>query len=303
MRPTATFLTCLIAAACGSHIAAGDTTIDTAQRFAYGANIGWVNFRWDVGAPGQGATIGQFVCSGHIYGANVGWINLGDGSPADGIAYSNTSASDFGVNHDGLGGLSGFAYGANIAWIKFDPAISDPPRINLKTGKLSGFVYSANCGWVDLGSNGAHFVQSNTIEPGLDSDADLIADAWELEQAAAAGLSPLLTHLANTTDADSDGQTDLEEYIADSNPFEASDLFRVLNLNVANLPADNVTIEWTSSPRRLYTIGSNNDLGPFTVIQNDLAPESGASTSVTFTDLLLPPRKFWRVGAKLPLSP
>lgn len=303
MRPTATFLTCLIVAACGSHIAAGDTTINSAQRFAYGANIGWVNFRWDAGSPGQGATIGQFFCSGHIYGANVGWIDLGNGSPANGIAYSNSSGSDFGVNHDGGGRLSGFAYGANIAWIKFDPAISDPPRINLTTGKLSGFVYSANCGWVNLGSNGTHFVQSNTIEPGPDSDSDTISDAWELEQAAAAGLSPVLTHIAKATDADGDGQTDLEEYLADSNPFDANDFFRVLNFQVTKLPADNVTIQWTSSPRRLYTIGSNNNLGPFTVNQNDLAPESGASTSRTFTDLLQPPKKFWRVGAKLPLSP
>lgn len=303
MRPTAKFLICLIAAACGSHIAAGGTTIDTAQRFAYGANIGWVNFRWDTGSPGQGATIGQFVCSGRIHGANVGWIDLGDGSAADGIAYSNTSAGDFGVNHDGQGNLSGFAYGANIAWIKFDPAISDPPRINLQTGKLSGFAYSANCGWIDLGSNGAHFVQSNTIEPGLDSDNDKIADGWELEQAAAAALSALLTHLGETTDGDGDGQTDLEEYIADSNPFEASDFLRVLSLLVQNLPVDNVTITWTSSPRRHYTIGSNIDLGPFTVNLNDLAPAPGASTSATFSDLLLPPRKFWRVGAKLPLAP
>ncbi len=303
MKPTAKFLACLIAAACASQLAAGGTTIDSSNRYAYGANIGWVSFRWDTGSPGQGATIGQFVCSGYIHGANVGWIDLGDGSPADGIAYSNASAGDFGVNHDGQGNLSGFAYGANIAWIKFDPAISDPPRINLKTGKLGGFVYSANCGWIDLGSNGTHFVQSNTIEPCPDSDADMIADAWELQQAATAGLSPVLTHLAKTTDADGDGQGDLEEYIADSNPFDDSDFFKVLNLHVTKLPADNVTIQWTSSPRRLYTIGSNTDLGPFTVNLNDLAPAPGASTSATFTDLLQPPRKFWRVGAKLPLSP
>lgn len=303
MKPTSTLLTCLIAAACASQIAAGGTTIDTAQRFAYGANIGWVNFRWDSGSPGEGATIGHFVCSGYIYGANVGWINLGNVSPANGIAYSNTSAGDYGVNHDGQGNLSGFAYGANIAWIKFDPAISDPPRINLKTGKLSGFVYSANCGWIDLGSNGTHFVQSNSIEPGTDSDHDKIADAWELEQAAAAGLSAILTHLGETTDSDGDGRTDLEEYLADTNPFDSSDYLRVLSFSVQDSPSDNVTIQWTSSSRRLYTIGSNTDLGPFTVDQNDLEPDSGASTSRTFTDLLQPPRKFWRVGAKLPLSP
>jgi hypothetical protein len=296
------FLTCLTAAACGCQFAAGDTTIDANQRYGYGANIGWVNFRWGSGSPVQGATIGQFVCRGRIYSANVGWINLGDGNPANGVHYSNTSATDFGVNHNGQGRLSGYAYGANIGWIKFDHTIVDPPRINLKTGKISGFIYSANCGWMDMGSNGAHFVQSNNIESGPDTDLDLIADSWELEQATASGRSPLLTHLSQTTDADGDGQTDAEEYLADSNPFDSDDFLRVLNFLVTKQASDNVTIQWTSSPRRLYTIGANNNLGPFTVNQNDIEPSSGAVTSMTFTDLLQAPRKFWRVGAKLPLS-
>ena len=47
----------------------------------------------------------------------MGWIHLGDGTPANGIRYQNNSASDYGVNHDGLGNLSGLAYGANIGWI------------------------------------------------------------------------------------------------------------------------------------------------------------------------------------------
>jgi hypothetical protein len=55
----------------------------------------------------NGAVIGAYVCSGYIYSANVGWINLGSGSPANGIQYQNDSATDFGVNQDGLGNLRG----------------------------------------------------------------------------------------------------------------------------------------------------------------------------------------------------
>ena len=53
------------------------TTIDPDNKYAYGANIGWVNAYAD-GA--NGAVIGQAFCSGYMYGANVGWIHLGDGA-------------------------------------------------------------------------------------------------------------------------------------------------------------------------------------------------------------------------------
>ena len=82
------------------------TTIDPVNRYAYGANIGWMDW---VGDTNNGAVIGDYVCSGYIYSANVGWINLGSGSPADGIYYQNISATDFGVNQDGLGNLRGYA--------------------------------------------------------------------------------------------------------------------------------------------------------------------------------------------------
>src|SRR5580698_6252529 len=75
------------------------TTIDSVNRSAYGANVGWLDW---VADTNNGAVIGEYVCSGYIYSANVGWINLGTGSPANGIQYQNNSATDFGVNQDGL---------------------------------------------------------------------------------------------------------------------------------------------------------------------------------------------------------
>src|SRR6266704_1396218 len=89
------------------------TTINSANHYAGGANLGWTDWRADTA---NGAVIGEYVCSGYIYAANVGWIHLGSGAPANGIRYQNNSPSDYGVNHDGLGNLSGYAYGANIGW-------------------------------------------------------------------------------------------------------------------------------------------------------------------------------------------
>jgi hypothetical protein len=121
------------------------TTIDSNNHFAYGANLGWLDWRGDVA---NGAVVRSNVCSGYIWAANVGWINLGDGSPAAGTYYQNNSAGDFGVNLDNSGKLTGYAYGANIGWINFEA--TGAPKVDLDTGAFSGYAYSANCGWISL---------------------------------------------------------------------------------------------------------------------------------------------------------
>ena len=127
----------------------GASTIDPFNQYAFGANIGWLDWSGGSGQTATGAVIGEYVCSGYIYSANIGWINLGSGLPANRIQYQNNSATDFGVNQDGLGNLSGYAYGANIGWITFEQTYGQP-KVNLITGKLSGYVWSANCGWISL---------------------------------------------------------------------------------------------------------------------------------------------------------
>ncbi len=136
---------------------AGPTTVDAANRYAYGANLGWLDW---CGDTANGAVVGLNVCSGNIYSANVGWINLGNGSPGNGQAYLNNSATDFGVNRDAQGNLRGYAYGANIGWINFEA--NGAPKMDVLTGNFSGYAYAANCGWVSL-SNASAFVQSTVL--------------------------------------------------------------------------------------------------------------------------------------------
>ncbi len=62
------------------------STINATNKFAYAANLGWVNARGDTT---NGVVIGEYVCSGFAYAANVGWINFGSGVAANGIYYSN----------------------------------------------------------------------------------------------------------------------------------------------------------------------------------------------------------------------
>jgi hypothetical protein len=267
-----------------------DTTIDADNHYAYGANVGWVDFR---GNTTTGAVIGEYVCSGYLYSANVGWINLGTGVPADATHYQNASPLDFGVNNDGAGNLRGFAYGANIGWINFES--NGAPKIDLTTGKLSGYAYSANVGWISLSNSLAH-VQTDTIAPGL-MDTNGLPFAWEYQHFGQPGVDP-------SADPDGDGMSNLQEYLADTDPLNAGDNLRITS-SAFSLGGTNVDLTWTSHPTRSYFIQKTVSLNPPTTwVDSGLAGilGSGASTSEGFGDTNAPMR-FYRIQAVRPLSP
>jgi hypothetical protein len=216
------------------------STINATKAYAWGANIGWTNWR---PSPANGVSIGRYICSGYIYGANVGWINLGSGNPANHIQYANNSATDFGVNFSidpnspGHGLLRGFAYGANIGWINFEA--SGNPYIILSNGQLQGFAYSANCGWINLGDS-SFLLKTDSIDPGVDKDADGIADAWEYKFFGGTAANP-------DADPDGDGESNLSEYKAGTNPANPKSVVHsARQLNVATrlrvLTGENVLI-------------------------------------------------------------
>ena len=67
---------------------------------AYGDSwAGWVNAAGDVT---HGMQIGTSYCAGFLWSPALGWIGLG-AAPTNGWLYTNLSADDWGVNHDGLG--------------------------------------------------------------------------------------------------------------------------------------------------------------------------------------------------------
>lgn len=265
------------------------TTIDGTNKFAYAPNIGWMDWRGDTN---NGAVIGEYVCSGYIWSANVGWINLGSGTPADGIRYQNNSASDFGVNQDGLGNLRGYAWGANIGWINFES--TGAPKVDLKTGTLSGFAYSANCGWISLSNAVAH-VQTDTIAPGADSDGDGIADAWELTY------TNTITAFTAFTDTDGDGVSDRNEYLADTSPLDPNDNLRIISITHDILSAGYTILLWTSKPTRCYAVQDRPALDPATPwMDYYLATEPGAN-NVGFNEFSS--QHFYRIRAFRPLSP
>jgi hypothetical protein len=268
------------------------STINVGNRFGYGANIGWMDWRPSGAA---GAAMGEYVCSGFLYAANAGWINLGSGSPANGIRYQNNSATDFGVSHDGLGNLRGFAWGANIGWINFEE--TGAARMDLNTGRLDGYAWSANAGWISL-SNAFAFAQTDVIASGADTDGDGLTDAYELTWAGN------LTTMKATTDSDGDGFSDLAEYLADTNPFDSGDNLRITSYR--RVAPDQFDLTWRSRATRRYHVQLRVDFDPSSPWNDSglglLNPDPGLETRCTILHGDVP-GLFFRVDAIRPLAP
>lgn len=271
--------------------ALAETTINATHQNAYGANVGWINARGDVT---NGASIGQSFCTGYVWSANCGWINLGNG-PTNGWQYSNASANDWGVNHDGLGNLTGYAYGANIGWIQFEQTRGQP-RVDLHTGNLSGYAYGANVGWIGF-SNAQAFVQTDTLAPGPDTDHDGIPDPWEMQRAGD------LTTLGGW-DSDGDDIPDPEEYRADTDPLTGEHL-EILSLTKAT---GTNTVTWTSRPTRQYKVEATNAIpvppvaGGWTDVGGGLIGPPPASPAAAAIPSPSTTKEFYRVKAVVPLS-
>jgi len=108
------------------------------SQYAYGENVGWVNFEPN---EGPGVTVADSNVAGYVWGQNIGWINL---SPT---AYG-------GVLNDGTGLLSGYAWGENVGWINFNPKVPGDPNhygvIIDHNGDFSGWAWGENIGWISL---------------------------------------------------------------------------------------------------------------------------------------------------------
>lgn len=265
------------------------STIDPVNKYAYGANIGWMDWRGDTN---NGVVIGEYVCSGYMYAANVGWINFGGGSPTNQIYYQNLSANDFGVNQDGLGNLRGYAWGANIGWLNFES--NGAPKVDLKSGRMSGYVYSANCGWISL-SNAFAYVQTDTVAPGQ-LDTNGLPIAWELLNFGTVGIDP-------NADPDGDGMSNKQEYLAGTNPHDATDKLLVTTVSAASA-GTSVTLTWKSVATRCYYVQKKLDLSAPAWSDSGLGliASDGASTSRIINDSDAPAR-FYRVQAVRPLGP
>ncbi len=152
-----TALLAAIALLVPASLAQAQTNVSPAKKFAWGENIGWLNWR-DANSGTQGVKVCPAHLRGYIWAENVGWINTGNG-PAVGTMYSNASGLDFGVNIAVNGDLSGFAWGENIGWINFSTPSVAPlqAHYNASNNTFEGYAWGENVGWVNL-DDSVHFV-------------------------------------------------------------------------------------------------------------------------------------------------
>lgn len=128
--------------------------IEDLDKWAWGTNIGWINFD----PTHDGVTVYEDHLEGFAWGENVGWIKLGTYSGGDAHTYLNTTAENYGVNRDIHGNLSGYAWGTNIGWINFNPTHGGV-TIDPSTGTFDGFAWGENIGWIHFkgGSGGTAY--------------------------------------------------------------------------------------------------------------------------------------------------
>ena len=96
----------------------------------------------------------------------------------------------------------------------------------------------------------------------LDEDDDGLPDYWEIKYFGD------IDEIDGTEDSDGDGLTDLEEYLAGSDPTSASSSF--VFVNSSPNPTTN-TLRWASSSNRTYTIHyTTNLMQSFSVLESGI---------------------------------
>ncbi len=96
------------------------TTNGTVTGYAWGENVGWVDF--------SKITVTDTTLSNSVYGENIGWIDLAT------------------ITNDNEGNLSGYAWGENIGWVDFS-------NVTIGTdGIFTGAAYGENIGWITFGT-------------------------------------------------------------------------------------------------------------------------------------------------------
>ncbi|NJO18326.1 MAG: hypothetical protein HC877_22115 [Thioploca sp.] len=121
------------------------SNIDSDHKYAWSSTTGWLNFQPSHG----GVTVYPDHLEGDAWSEQSGWIQLGSYSGGGSYHYENTSSTNWGVNQDSIGQLSGYAWSDALGWINFNPS-HDQVIINQESGDFQGSAWSEIGGWIQF---------------------------------------------------------------------------------------------------------------------------------------------------------
>jgi len=131
---------------------------------------------------------------------------------------------------------------------------------------------------------------SGPVDP--DTDGDGMPDDWERTHGLVVGIDD------SELDLDGDGVTNINEYIAGTDPLDGDSFFEIILLTRAAV-TKLVTVTWSSNPGRSYTLQKSVDLSPGSwdnIATGIIA--TGATTSLLDPSADDQSRMFYRVGVE-----
>jgi len=129
-----------------------------------------------------------------------------------------------------------------------------------------------------------------------DADGDGIADAWER------AYWGNLTTATAFSDFDGDGFSDFSEFLAGTDPTDATSLLIIENLVPFAVQGQGALITWRSVPNRFYRLDRSTNLllegGGFMPVTSGVPGRAGASTTTLTDPVPPPPPVFYRIHAE-----
>ncbi len=184
---------------------------------------------------------------------------------------------------------------ADVSPVAGNPRFANPPGTNAVDFKVTYGSAAIGQGMLIAGNGGRDYfgnpVSSNTAptigfheyqtDATIDTDGDDIPDLWETTY----GLAPA-NPADGGLDGDDDNQSNLAEYIADTNPNDIASLF------LATLQPSAQQLYWDASPRRLYNILRSPDLQGWELLESNVVPPFSIDLSAQ--------QGFYKIQAEVP---
>ena len=210
------FITQLILPLLAASALFASSNITPENASAWSSSFGWIDFGSDQGE----VTVYSTHIEGYAYSPNIGLIRLGTHSGGGEHIYQNSSNTNYGVNNDGSGNLSGYAWSPVIGWIAFSPDNSGVV-IDHETGVFSGFAYNENTGLISFSGTAGDQSDYGIVTQWRGENVSVIDEGVVRAPGVAPGIYPVQNPVSLYSDRAefvvvTDGPSDIQVVIYDS---------------------------------------------------------------------------------------